>query len=243
MNLSSYLKMNARGWQAIVFDLDDTLYPERDYVLSGFRAVADWSATHLGIPADQAFVELTRLFEQGVRGDTFNRWLANYDLHEYGLVQKLVQTYREHQPTLRPFPDVSELLDALRVRYRLGLLSDGYLSVQQRKLDALGLADRFDAIVFSDEWGRAAWKPSPQPFQVILERLKAEPARVIYIADNPLKDFLGAREVGLFTIRAQWANGEYTHLDPPTEQYASDLTFQSIEELFEFFNRSPEKIR
>lgn len=234
--------MNARAWQAIIFDLDDTLYPERDYVLSGFRAVSAWAEANLNIPAARAFDELKILFDQGVRGDTFNRWLEHYGLNDNGLAQTLVQVYREHRPTLAPFPDVPELLTILRARYRLGLLSDGYLSVQQRKLDALDLADYFDAIVFSDEFGRAAWKPSPQPFRVVVERLAVAPLQAVYIADNPLKDFLGARATGLFTIRARWANGEYTHLNPPAEQYASDLTFDSIQELLEFFRQASEKV-
>ena len=66
------------AWQAIVFDLDDTLYPERAYVLSGFRAVAAWAAGELGLPVTQGFAELRRLFDDGVRGDTFNRWLESH---------------------------------------------------------------------------------------------------------------------------------------------------------------------
>ena len=37
------------SYEAIIFDLDDTLYPERAYVLSGFHAVAVWGKTHLGV--------------------------------------------------------------------------------------------------------------------------------------------------------------------------------------------------
>ena len=54
-------------WRAIVFDLDDTLYPERDYVLSGFRAIARWAAEHLRIPAEDGYRELAELFAAGVR--------------------------------------------------------------------------------------------------------------------------------------------------------------------------------
>jgi len=63
-------------WRAVVLDLDDTLYPEAAYVRSGFRAVAGRAEGTLGIPAPEGERELVSLFEAGVRGDTFDRWLA-----------------------------------------------------------------------------------------------------------------------------------------------------------------------
>jgi len=218
-------------WQAIVFDLDDTLYPERDFVLSGFRAVAQWGEMHLGIQRDQGYAHLCALYESGVRGDTFNRWLAAQGIADARLISQLIQVYREHLPRLTPFPEVPDLLTRLHHRYRLGLLSDGYLDVQRRKLVALGLESYFGAIVFSDEWGREAWKPSLKPFQAILQQLKVPASAVIYVADNPLKDFLGARQVGMFTVRIQRSGGEYAHLVPPTPQHAPDHTITDLTEL------------
>lgn len=228
------------NWQAIVFDLDDTLYPERDYVLSGFRAVADWLATRLNISADQAFAELKQLFEQGVRGDTFNRWLAKYERNTDDWVPQLLKVYREHIPRIVPFPQVPALLDFLRLHYRLGLVSDGYLDVQRRKLTALNLAHYFDAIVFSDEWGRAAWKPNSKPFQIVLERLETMPMAAVYVADNPLKDFFGARQIGMYTIQLRRDDGEYSAATPPTFQHTPDLAVESFTELQRFFTETKE---
>ena len=58
--------MTLRDWQGIVFDLDDTLYPERDYVLSGFKAVASWAEARLGVPSLGGFSGLRRLFDKKV---------------------------------------------------------------------------------------------------------------------------------------------------------------------------------
>jgi putative hydrolase of the HAD superfamily len=215
-------------WQAIIFDLDDTLYPERDYVLSGFRAVAAWAAVHLGIPHTHGYAELRNLFEQGVRGDTFDRWLTAHDRHAPALTARLVQVYRDHEPELVPFTGVPELLGTLGQRCRLGLLSDGYLGVQQAKLRSLGLAAAFDAVVFSDTWGRTAWKPSPIPFTAILEKLETEATRAVYVGDNPAKDFLGARRSGLSAIWLRQAGGEYAHQEPPTAEHAPDFTIPSL---------------
>ena len=218
------------AWRGIVFDLDDTLYPERDYVLSGFRAVAAWASQHLGLPAGKGFSELAALFEQGVRGDTFDRWLKAHHLEPDGVGQ-LVSVYREHQPALEPFPGIEDLLDMLGVKQSLGLLTDGYLAAQRAKLDALGLARHFVATVFSDAWGRQAWKPSPEPYRAILDRLGVASSECVYVADNPLKDFLGARRVGMSSIRFRWAGGEYARLEPPTREHSADVVACSIEEL------------
>ena len=218
-------------WQAIVFDLDDTLYPEREYVLSGFRAVAAWAEAHLGIPSGDGFAELRDLFERGVRGDTFDRWLSARAMEPRDLVPQLVRAYREHEPLLAPFPEVPQLLHSLHQSHRLGLLSDGYLAVQQRKLAALGLAHHFDAIVFSDEWGRQAWKPSTTPFEAILERLECAASQTAYVGDNPLKDFLGARRAGLFTVWVHRSGGEYAAQSPPAAEYAPDLTIDGLSTL------------
>jgi len=218
-------------WRAIIFDLDDTLYPERDYVLSGFRAVAEWAKEHLGISALQGFAELRSLFDSGVRGDTFDRWLRGRGLRPEGFVPKLVEVYREHNPILTPFAEVPALLERLGRVYSLGLVSDGYLSVQQRKLASLKLAHFFEAIVFSDEWGRDAWKPNTKPFEVVLKKLRTEPKTSVYIADNPLKDFIGARRIGIYTIRVQHPEGEYSRLEPPSEEHAPHYTITSLSEL------------
>jgi putative hydrolase of the HAD superfamily len=220
---------DARG--AVIFDLDDTLYPERDYVLSGFRAVARHCCSELGISADQAFAELRTLFAQGVRADTFNRWLAMHGRTEAPLVPRLIEVYRQHQPAIQPFPEIPALLAELRPRYRIGLLSDGYLGVQQQKFAALGCGGYFDAVVFSDTWGRSAWKPSAVPYEAAIRLLAVPSGAAVYVADNPRKDFLGARRSGMRSIRLRLAEGEYSALEPETAEHAPDHTVTSFAEL------------
>jgi putative hydrolase of the HAD superfamily len=217
------------SWQAVVFDLDDTLFPERDFVLSGFRAVAEWSSVHLDIPAELAFAELREYYEAGIRGNTFDRWLTQHHIPAESMTSKLVRVYRDHTPMLTPFPEVVPLLTRLGKSYRLGLVSDGDLGVQQRKFKALQLAELFDAVIFSDTWGRQAWKPSHQPYLAVLSNLDANPERSVYIGDNASKDFLGARQLGMFTIQIRRPGGEYAHVEPPTAEHAADLILPSLE--------------
>ncbi len=216
-------------WQAIVFDLDDTLYAEEAYVHSGFRAVAAWGAEHLYVPATQGYIELERLFREGVRGRTFDAWLAGHGLSSDGAVGELVRIYRAHEPAIEPFPEVPALLERLAVDHTLGLLSDGLAEVQNAKLDALGLRRRFDAVVITDELGREAWKPSPRGFEVLLQRLGGiVPGAAVYVSDNPVKDFLGARRAGLRSIRVRRPEGIYAHLEPETDAHAPDAEVHGL---------------
>lgn len=226
--------MTLRRWHAVVFDLDDTLYLERDYVRSGFRAVAVWAEGKLGVEAEAGFETLWQLFKDGVRGITFNRWLASHTLESEELVDEMVAVYRAHTPGIKPLPGATSLLTRLQARCRLGLVSDGYLAVQQRKLSSLGLARHFEAIVFSDAWGREAWKPSVTPFRAVLSKLgDVEPARAVYVADNPAKDFVGPREIGMASIRLRHPAGLHSGVGPPSPAYAPDAEIESLLELEE----------
>lgn len=220
-----------KRWDAIIFDLDDTLYAERDYVYSGFRAVATWSEARFGFLSDQVYAGLVEVFESGARQNTFDKWLTMNNILSKEYVNEMVCIYRQHKPTLSPSPGVVDLLGRISQHCRLGLLSDGTLPVQRGKLDALGIEQYFDAIVFSDEWGRDAWKPSTRPFEIALSRLAIQPTRSVYVADNPQKDFLGARRSGLAGIRLRRPDGLYRDEEPVSANYAPDSEIRDLVEI------------
>jgi putative hydrolase of the HAD superfamily len=219
--------------QAIVFDLDDTLYSERDYVLSGFKAVANWAAVNLGIEQDRGYDTLFDLYVAGVRNNTFNQWLEIHQIENTAIVPKLLDVYREHSPTISPFGESIDLLKMLTKSYKIGLVSDGYLQVQQLKWAALGLDSFFDAVVFSDSLGRENWKPSTTPFKLVLEQLNIAPEFSVYIGDNPRKDFLGARQLGMSTIWVKRSDSEYGNLQPPSSEHYPDLTIDSLSQVLD----------
>ena len=211
-------------WRAVVLDLDDTLYPEAAYVRSGFRAVAARASRTLGLPPDEVEAELIALFERGVRGDTFDRWLAARGLGDKDAVGDLVAAYRGHAPEIAPFPDASPLLRRLHGEdCAIGLLSDGDPAVQGRKLDALGLRNAFDAVVVTGALGPDAGKPSPLGYAEVLRRLgDVTPREAVYVSDNPAKDFLGARRAGMRSVRVRRPEGIYAQLEPATAAHAPD---------------------
>jgi putative hydrolase of the HAD superfamily len=231
MNHSSLLEIFLNKLRSIIFDLDDTLYPEEEFVQSGFRTVAKWANQTLSIPRDEGLQLLLDFYHIGVRGDTFNQWLAHYGYNDLSLVRSAIELYRNHVPELHLFPEVPDLISALRAKYLLGIVSDGALKTQQNKIEVLGLKNIFHAIVLSDEWGREFWKPNTKPFVVALEKLGVNPEDAIYVGDNPLKDFLGGRRLGIKTVWVRRGHGEYAKQEPPTPEYASDYCIRSLTEL------------
>lgn len=219
--------------KAVVFDLDDTLYPEKEFVKSGFRAVASWAELNLGIDSNIGERQLISYYENGIRGDTFNRWLASHNLLSNDLVKEMIKIYREHIPSISPFPEVKEVLGELKKKFLLGIVSDGYIEVQKKKLNALEIENFFDAVIFSDEWGKKNWKPSSKPFEIISEKLGIPSDQCMYVADNPIKDFFGAKKIGMYTIQIVRPGGEYSTRLPPSVKHKPNLTITSLEELLD----------
>jgi len=214
--------------KAIVFDLDDTLYPERQYALSGFAAVADWADGSLGIPSEQGSAELEAYFNDGVRGDTFNRWLEAHDLEPDRWIPDMVTIYRDHTPSLEPYPETRAVLKTLGDEYRLGLITQGHKPGQQRKLEALDLTEAFEAVVIMGEEDHQDWKPRTVPFERLLAEMDLQGDQAAYIGDNPLKDFVGARQLKMLTIWVRRLEGEHVNDLPPGPEYLAEIELPDL---------------
>lgn len=215
--------------RAVVFDLDDTLYPESAYVASGFRAVGDALSREHGVTG---FGELAAsLAASGVRGNVFDEALRRLGRGDDAgrLVPWCVTTYREHLPAIELFPEAREALEELHGQVKLGVLTDGWLAAQRRKVEALGLAARVDAVVFSDSFGREHWKPSPVPYRAVAEALGVAHDGCVYVADNPAKDFITARSLGWRTVQVS-RPGQTHPAVPPSEAHAADATAAGLRE-------------
>ena len=215
--------------RALVFDLDDTLYPEREFVLSGFKAVDEWLRAAKSI---QGFYEAaTTAHDGGIRGRTFNVALQKLNvLEDPDLLRQMVEIYRAHEPNINLFADAEVALAHFATASQLGLITDGYLDVQKRKVAALGIANRFQAIVYSDEFGREAWKPSSIPYLKAAKTLGCAPSECAYVGDNPAKDFVTARQLNWLTIRVRRPGGEHFAVRLANAQEA-DIEIKTLAEL------------
>jgi putative hydrolase of the HAD superfamily len=222
--------------KAVVFDLDDTLYPEREYIRSGFRAVGEWAEQRLGLSQAIVRAELQALFDADFRGDTFQWWLSERGLTE-SLLEEMVRIFRTHTPRIVLSPDAERVLDELKPGYRLGLVTEGRRENQQAKIRALGLKRWFSAVVILGEEERAEWKPSRKPFDRMLGMLSVAGEEAVYVGDNPRKDFRGAREAGMATIRIRRPEGLHAQDEPASPADAPDREINSLERLMDALGR------
>ncbi len=195
-----------------VLDIDDTLYLERDYVHSGFRAIEDWAQGRFGVTGlgDRC----RALHEAGHRGKIFNQALLELELPpDDATVTEAVDIYRGHAPDIHLLPDARRLLEELAgdTAWSLAAISDGPLRSQQRKAEALELDRWIPTILLTDEWGRGYWKPHPRAFLEVERVYSTPPEKCVYVADNPLKDFHAPLERGWKTIRVRRRDGIHFH--------------------------------
>jgi len=216
--------------KAVVFDLDDTLYPERAYAFSGFEAVAARFADWLGDPAASA-AAMRRLFDTEHRTRVFDALLAELGLDEPGdLIGAMIGAYRRHRPNIALYADADAALTRFSGRCRLGILSDGPTVQQSAKVAALGLAARVDAIILTDELDPGLSKPHPKGFELMADRLGAAHDECTYIADNPAKDFVAPNALGWVTIRVVRPDGIYKDA-PVAEGGAPRQIITSLDEI------------
>ncbi len=215
---------------AVIFDLDDTLFSEHEFVRSGFCAVGSWVERRFAQP--DFFPVAWKLFHQGERTRIFDRALETLAIpHDPELIQEMVEVYRDHFPQLTLLADAQAILDEIGGKKKLGIITDGFLNAQKNKVRALRLEERFDAIVYSDEFGRENWKPSPRPYQEIMRLLRCPGSECLYVGDNPAKDFVSARTLGWKTVQICRENGVYAGVTPKDAGHAPDGKISSLTEL------------
>lgn len=212
----------------IVFDLDDTLYPDLTYVWSGFYVVACYLSPILQLSVEQIERELKEELIQK-RKEVFDRFLQKKNYYSKKLVKQCLSIYRKHLPTIRLFPEAIACLDRFRHR-PLYIVTDGNKLVQKRKFLALGLASKVKKCLCTYAYGLQHSKPSPYCFQKICEWENVSANQVIYIADNPYKDFVGIKPLGFHTIRL--LQGPYRDIRLPHD-FEAEKKILSLDELTE----------
>lgn len=218
--------------EAMVLDLDDTIYLEREYVQSGFRAVAEYIEEAGVGTADTHFDSLWRHFLAGGRGDAFDRLVEQFEIAGGARVETLVSLYREHVPSIalaEPGP-FSELLDA---PIALALISDGWLDTQKAKLRALDLDDSFSVVVFTDQWGRDYWKPHHRAFEKVERELGLKGKELAYVADNPAKDFIAPNQRNWLTVRLRRPGQLHYAEEPETPTASPEREISSLGHLLD----------
>lgn len=218
----------------VVVDLDDTLYPQADYLASAAAAVGV-AAGHAGLDGAAVHAALRRELAAGSdTGGTIDRALLAVGVPASslaGLVPPLVAAFTRHTPPrLSPHPGVEDALRALAAAAPLACLTDGTPAIQAAKVAATGLGPLLPVVVVTDTLGgRAVRKPHPAGLVAAAARLGLLPERLLVIGDRPGKDVAVAAAVGARAIRVR--QGEYAGAPDEPRAWAVVDTFPAAAEL------------
>lgn len=217
----------------VAFDLDDTLFKERDFACSGYRAVA--AAITTDALQRQAMEEVMTDALDNRRNpfDDLTAWMDSNHLQPQLPVAEMVEIYRNHHPHLTLSSDASQTLSRLKsLGIPLALVSDGRSLTQRNKIDALGLNSFFsdENIFISEEQGFD--KTTPFSFQKIMLRHSPESQTFIYVGDNPAKDFIQPNLLGWLTFCLK-ATTENIHKQPENLSFphAATVTINKLTDL------------
>ena len=184
------------GLKAVVFDLDDTLYGEKEYIRSGYRAVAKV------IPqVENAERKLWRFFLE--KKPAIDEVLSMEGIYTEEIRQRCLVAYRLHEPDIHLYDGVMEILIKLRSNgYKLGIITDGRSEGQRAKIQVLGLGKYMDHIIVTDELGGVKYrKPNEAAFIQMADKLNVAFTQMCYVGDNIKKDFSAPLKLGM---RAVW---------------------------------------
>lgn len=187
---------------AIIFDLDDTLYSEKQYVRSGYHAIANAFPQIVDMEE-----KLWQVFERGGKA-------IDEVLEAEGQLEKkneALHIYRYQKPEITFYPGVKELLFRLRESgKKIGIITDGRPEGQNAKIEALGLCSLVDEIIITDELGGIEFrKPCAKAFELMQKRMNISYEKMCYVGDNIKKDFVAPNRLGMQVFHYRNDDGLY----------------------------------
>lgn len=195
----------------IFFDLDHTLWDfERNSKLTFLKIFQDNSVeTNLDdflyyyVPLNLEYWKLYREERISKSDLRYQRLRRSFNALDYKIDDELINSlsdqYIEHLSSFNHLiPETVDILEYLRPKYRLHIITNGFEEIQEKKLKSANISRYFDQVVNSEMAG--AKKPNPKIFQLALQMAKVSPHKSMMIGDNIEADILGAKAVGLNAI-------------------------------------------
>ncbi len=197
--------------QAVIFDLDNTLYAYDPLDKQARKRVREYACKEIGITGeqyDEAYLFGREETKKQLRdvGASHNRMLYFQKALEYLEIYPMPYALRMYETywgtfleKMKLYDGGREFIDRLHERgIKTMICTDLTAHIQHRKLEALGLAKDICMLVTSEEAGRE--KPAPEIFALCLKKLGILPHEVCFIGDSLTKDVEGARAAGMMAI-------------------------------------------
>ena len=221
---------------AVILDLDNVLYDEREYFLAAFHNIARYLSKRYHLSEQKIYRELAKNFRKksSMYPKLFNDLLDDFELSQQ-ILPNLLDVFASTKTNLKLRTSAEEVLINLKKQgLKLGLLTNGTVKVQVNKVQLLGVGKYFDSIVYARILGKENEKPNPNAYLSILKTLNVEPKLAICIGDNPYTDFWGAKKLGVLTVRL--LQGEFKKIKL-NEEYEADINVQSLNEFYKFLKK------
>lgn len=180
----------------VVFDLDDTLYKEIDFLKSAYRYIAGVMSNE-SVSEDKIFQLLWNTYKEG--GNAFQKVVEKYGSLTFS-VDWMLNTYRQHKPHISLGKDIAMFLKRLNDDgVILGIISDGRFGQQMNKIDALGLKKYIgeDDIIINTDADHV--KPDMRSFKHFMDKY-GDDCAYWYVGDNTSKDFIAPNCLGWTTV-------------------------------------------
>lgn len=187
--------------KGVIFDLDDTLYSEKEYVRSGYTQIEEY----LGISG--AADRLWQLFLEGKQA--IDEYLSEIQRTEEK--DNCLKVYREQLPDIHLYDGVQELISNLKQSgIKVGIITDGRVEGQQNKIQKLGLSEMVEDIIITDSLGGIQFrKPNDISFRIMQNRWCIPFEQIMYVGDNVNKDFQAPKQLGMKWVWYKNPDGLY----------------------------------
>ncbi len=216
--------------KAVIFDLDNVLYDEIDYILAAYKKIAAFLSEYCDCSESQIYIKLVTDLKKktSMYPRLFNDLVEDLKLNEE-LVLQILKIFSTLDVNLKLRSGTEEVLCWLKQRkVKLGLVTNGTVDTQRNKVQILGLERFFDKIIYAREKGKANEKPSLEPYRLVIAELGVVPKEILCVGDNPHTDFWGAKKLGMPTARL--LTGEFRDVRLSNE-YEADILLHSLQEL------------
>lgn len=188
----------------VIFDLDDTLYSEKKYVQSGYKAIAKEFPNVENMEA-----KLWDVFRHG--GQAIDEVLKAENIFTEVNKFKALKIYRFHKPEITLYSGTFEMIERIKKKgKKTGIITDGRSEGQHAKLKVLHIVNLVDEIIITDELGGPEFrKPNERAFRLMQERFNIPFNAMAYIGDNKKKDFTASESLGMSSIYFKNTDGLY----------------------------------